>query len=294
MYDDLFLFIKIARFKSFTKASKELGIYQSTLSRRILNLEKELKAKLFDRTSNHFALTQQGSALYEALSNSENILQNQIISALNNDSLISGELTIMLPQVLSLAKVTPFIPSFIASHPHLKLRIFYHNHAINLKQDAIDLAVIYGMPGQTSQKVKLIYRAQLTAICSPLYIEKYGHPEVNNLGKHRVVGVLRDHGEIIDRAVICNIHSGESVEIRVDCQLAANSFLHTLQLVDSGEFIMVTFKDILHDYLQSGRYVTVLNDYAFKELDFYLVKRVDDDPRINIFAAFIEECFSKR
>ncbi|TXI97903.1 MAG: LysR family transcriptional regulator [Neisseriales bacterium] len=292
MYDDLFLFARVARCNSLTQASRELNIYQSTLSRRISSLEKFLNLKLFARTSNQFELTYPGRKLYEQIKNDENLIQSHIMNALDSENVIFGELQIMLPQALSLVKVTPLIHKFVNKYPRLKLKIFYQNHEVNLKNGSFDLAVISGIPDQPSQKIKLIYGAKLAAFCTPAYIEKYGTPNMNNLNEHRFVVSLRDHGEIINRAILRDIKNGQIFEPQVDYQIACSNFFHNLKLVESDEFIGVTFLDILQESLDSKRYVTVLDDYEFEKINFYMLKRVENDPRINLCAEFIEKCFT--
>lgn len=292
MYDNLFLFARVARCSSFTQAARELNIYQSTLSRRISALEKVLDTKLFARTSNQFELTHPGRLLFEQIKNDENLLQSHIMTALNTESAIFGELQIMLPQVLSLIKVTPFLHHFSAKYPRLKLKIFYQNHEVNLKNELIDIAVISGIPEQPSQKIKRIYSAKLIAFCTPAYIQKYGTPDINNLNNHHFIVSLRDHGEIINRATLRHVNSGKLFEVQVDYQLASSNFLHNLKLVESGEFIGVNFLDMLQESLDNKRYVTVLGEYEFEKVDLYMLKRVEDDPRINLCAEFIENCFA--
>ncbi len=292
MYDDLFLFARVARCNSLTRAARELNIYQSTLSRRISSLEKVLNTKLFARTSNQFELTHPGRLLFELVKNDENMVQQHIMSALNTESALFGELQLMLPQIISLAKVTPHIHNFLAKYPRLKLKIFYQNHEVNLKNEPIDLAVISGVPDQPSQKIKRIYSARLIAFCTPEYVQKYGIPDISNLEQHHFIVALRDHGEIINRAVLRNIHSGEIFEPQVDYRIATSSFLHNLKLVESGDFIGVSFLDVLKEHLDSKRFVSILNDFEFQKIDFYMLKRVDNDPRINLLAEFIESCFT--
>lgn len=294
MYDDLFLFTRVAHFDSLTRAARELNIYQSTLSRRIATLEKKLGVKLFLRTTTHFELTTQGKMLYERIRNDERLVQQHIVSAINNQNLIFGELHVMLPQVLSLTKITPFIPEFIKNHPHLQLKISYQNHEVNLKEGGIDIAITGGKPRQPSQKIKLVHRAKLVAFCSPKYIAQYGDPDINDTSNLRAIAVLRDHGEVIDHVSLRNIHNNNLFKLHVNYQLATNNFLHNLLLVNSGEYVAVTYLETLQEYLSKENYVTIFSDYEFEPLDFYILKRVDDDPRINIVAKFIEQCFTQK
>ena len=57
-------FVKIANNKSFTLAAKELFITQPTVSAYINNLEEELGARLFDRTTKEVELSEEGDKIY--------------------------------------------------------------------------------------------------------------------------------------------------------------------------------------------------------------------------------------
>ena len=293
MYDDLFLFIKVAQFGSFTKAAKELGLYQSTISRRILNLEEALGSKLIVRTANHFELSLQGQQLYQNLIGQESLLQSKVFSALQSEDLVFGEIRVMLPHSIPLHAITPKIPEFMAKHPHLKARIYYQNHEVNLQKDYIDLAVVYGLPEQQAQRVKLIHRAELVAVCTPEYISQYGYlTDPGDIDNHQIIVVLRDHGEIINRANIINNKTQQITTINVNHTLATNNFIHNLELVETGKFIALFYISAIDKALKAGKYVRILPDYSFEKLDFYMLKRVNDDPKINAFADFIEECLA--
>ncbi len=294
MYDDLFLFVKVAQFGSFTKAARELGIYQSTISRRIANLEERLGAALIIRTANHFELTYPGQRLFHELNQDEIQLQQKIQQVINAKDVISGELKIMLPQVLSASFISPKLPEFMNLHPDLKLRLYFLNHEVNLQKEFIDIAVIYGMPGQAAQKMKRIYQAGLTVFCTPEYIRRYGRPQsLDDISPQRTLSVLRDHGELLNKLNFHHRKTGKTVQINVDSQVACNDYLNSLALVDSGDYLAVTYGDAIHADLRTGKYVALFPDYELDLLDFYLLKRVDDNPCINQVAKFIEECFGR-
>ena len=58
------IFWAVAQAKSYTKASKMLGLAQPSLSQQISKLEEELDTKLFNRSSSKIQLTGSGSFLY--------------------------------------------------------------------------------------------------------------------------------------------------------------------------------------------------------------------------------------
>jgi DNA-binding transcriptional LysR family regulator len=58
-------FLEVAETLHFTRAAQSLGVSQQPLSRAIAELEEELGARLFERTTRHVALTPAGEALKE-------------------------------------------------------------------------------------------------------------------------------------------------------------------------------------------------------------------------------------
>ncbi len=63
--NDIALYVEVVRRKSFTRASKALGIPLSTLSRRITELERTIGTRLLNRTTRRLDLTSGGSFYYQ-------------------------------------------------------------------------------------------------------------------------------------------------------------------------------------------------------------------------------------
>jgi LysR family transcriptional regulator, transcriptional activator of the cysJI operon len=64
-FKQLETFVAIAKYKSYSKAAEHLFLTQPTLSSHIINLEKELKTTLLNRSSKQISLTPAGEILYE-------------------------------------------------------------------------------------------------------------------------------------------------------------------------------------------------------------------------------------
>ena len=69
MYDDIFIFVKVAQAGGYSKASQILEVSQPTLSRRVKELEDRLGVNLVTRTSKNFELTDSGKEFYECFIN---------------------------------------------------------------------------------------------------------------------------------------------------------------------------------------------------------------------------------
>lgn len=89
------LVLKVAEFRSFTKAAEALKIPQPSLSQSILSLERELGTQLFNRTSNPISLTHAGkiyASKAKVIFDAINDLKSDIseISGVKNDKIRIG------------------------------------------------------------------------------------------------------------------------------------------------------------------------------------------------------------
>jgi DNA-binding transcriptional LysR family regulator len=62
---ELAIFAQVVESKSFSAAAAQLGLSKSAVSKYIARLEADLGARLLNRTTRHFSLTESGAVLYE-------------------------------------------------------------------------------------------------------------------------------------------------------------------------------------------------------------------------------------
>jgi DNA-binding transcriptional LysR family regulator len=62
--NDVVVFARVARERSFTKAARALGMPKSTVSERVARLEAKLGVRLLERTTRSLRLTASGTAYF--------------------------------------------------------------------------------------------------------------------------------------------------------------------------------------------------------------------------------------
>lgn len=113
--------------KNFGKAAEKLHVSQPALSAMIKRLEKELGAPLFNRKTTPISLTPFGSAYLKSadiVTQLENQLKNR---ALEENSLLSGDLTICAFSLSLPYWTTKKIAAFHQKYPGIRLRLQNHN-----------------------------------------------------------------------------------------------------------------------------------------------------------------------
>lgn len=116
-------FIEVAKQQSFTKASKNLFICQSALSKAIKSFETELDITLIDRTSKTFKLTPEGQLFYENGVIALKAINEQLSILLDSISLEKGKIKVGVPPVISTIYFTSIIHKFRSEYPSINLNI---------------------------------------------------------------------------------------------------------------------------------------------------------------------------
>lgn len=138
-------FVKVAELSSFSEASRQLNITQSTLSQQVRQLESELGADLLIRDSHHVRLTDVGEAFLPQARKTLSCANTCIDRIRDVQQLGSGELNIgSTYSFLPLLKET--VLQFIKQYPGVKLNICCHSMETlmaMLGEQKIDLALSY-------------------------------------------------------------------------------------------------------------------------------------------------------
>ncbi len=117
------LFNIVSSNKSFSKAAEELFMTQSAVSQGISRLEKALDTQLFYRTSKGVVLTNEGKLLNDHINSALGIISVAEKKIIDLKMLKIGELRIGVGDTISRYFLLPYLESFHAQYPGVKLRI---------------------------------------------------------------------------------------------------------------------------------------------------------------------------
>lgn len=140
-------FLQVCKYKSFSKAAKEIYITQQGLSKAISNLEEELQYPLFYNTSNGIITTKYGEYLQKR---SEHIVQefDSILEGLNQiANMEEGTLTVCFSFGVLNALSPDIISSFREEYPNIELIVKTYPDSICeevLMNENVDLAISIG------------------------------------------------------------------------------------------------------------------------------------------------------
>lgn len=138
---DLTAFAAVAEHGSFRKAADRLGVSRSSLSHAIAALERNLGARLFNRTTRSVALTEAGERLLQRLRPVLQDLDRAIDAVADDGGHPSGTLRINggeggMRQLLQLV-----VPAFLQRHPHVSLDLTTDGRLVDIVQQGFDAGI---------------------------------------------------------------------------------------------------------------------------------------------------------
>lgn len=140
-WDDLRLFLAVAREGSISGGARLLGIQHSTLSRRLHTLESDLGTRLIERRKTGYELTPAGKRLATAA----RLVEQEILTAegalSDSDSHLCGELHVAAINNMASSILMPIFIDFHRAHPDIELHIQVSNEDTSLAYREADIAL---------------------------------------------------------------------------------------------------------------------------------------------------------
>ncbi len=175
--NSLATFVKVVDTASFSAAARQLGMPISTVSRKVAELEKQLGARLLERSTRRLRLTHTGTEILEEARKSLEISENveSIIARQNTET--RGMLRLSAPPSIAESVLTPLVTEFQKSCPQVRVHILVTERFVDHIAEGIDLAFRVGVLKDSSLvAIKLLrYRHQLVA--SPAYMDTIKAPK---------------------------------------------------------------------------------------------------------------------
>jgi DNA-binding transcriptional LysR family regulator len=281
-WDDLRVFLAVARAESLSGAGRALRLDPATVGRRIARLEERLGAALFVKSPQGYGLTGQGQGLLVHAERAEQAVTAAREEVRGEAEGLSGQVRIGAPDGCATYVLPQVFAAIAAANPGLEIQIVALPRVFNLSKREADMAIAVSRPvtGRlllqkiTDYRLHLAAHADYLAAAPPLRT-------LADLRRHRIVGYIPDM--IFDRELDYMAETGaEGVD------LASNSVPVQFNLLRHRAGV-----GIVHDFaLPSDPAVRrVLPDLFSLTRTFHLIRHADDRrvERLNRFAEALAE-----
>lgn len=163
-WDDLRIFLGVARMGSVSGAARYLDVQHSTVSRRLQQLEKRLGTRLLDRKRSGYELTAAGEELKKAAMNMEREALAMDETVRGQDRNLAGSLRVTAVNIMANTVLAPIFSRFSEAHPEIDLQIVVSNADISLAERQADVALRV-----TNDPVETLLGKRIASVASTVY-----------------------------------------------------------------------------------------------------------------------------
>lgn len=267
---------------SFSAAAEQLGISQSTVSRRIAKLQRTLGGQpLFRRGSRWIEPTPKTEAYVRDIRQVISHLDAAAARVRQSPDHPSGLLKISLPPALGRARFLQPLAALVRTYRDLRLQIDLSEQYVDMSEGAFDLVVRIKPMQQTGIDQLLIGECAVRFCASPDYLEGAPVPRVlGDLAAHDFIGLpsLNDQGKL--SVAGRDFHFSKDTRPR----LTVNDFTAIHDLVLAGHGIGILPDYLIETALASGDLVSCLSDVELRPVQIYLLhpRGLQDAPAIKV------------
>lgn len=186
-WDDVRFFLAVSREGTLAGAGGALRLDATTVGRRLGNLEAQLGARLFDRTSRGFVLTAAGRRLLPRAEGIEREALALDLDLAGEDQKLRGTVRVSATEMISTRFIAPYLGRFHERYPGIELQLHCTNVEADLGRREADVALRLARPNHDDIIVKKLMSIELALFASAQYVEQHGMPTPQTLADHRII-----------------------------------------------------------------------------------------------------------
>lgn len=192
-WDDVRIFLAVARTGQILAASKRLGVNHATLSRRVTALEEALETRLFIRRTSGCELTAEGDVFLASAERMETEMLAAQSRLGRTDAAITGTVRIGAPDGFGVSFLAPRLGRLIGRHPGLRIQLVPVPRSFSLSQREADIAITLERPDQGRLVSSKLTDYTLGLYASKAYLDAAGTPDTTEaLKNHPRIGYVED------------------------------------------------------------------------------------------------------
>src|ERR1700747_1565662 len=197
-WDDLRYFLAVARHGSTIAAAKALDLSQSTVHRRLADLEKRIGRNIVVRHATGYRLTEVGMALRpwaEQVERAVDSLERYLVAA---DDTPTGSIRVTCSESIGYRFTQSLlVETFQNRHPGLRGELIMSDRFLDISKGEADVAIRAGIPNEETLVGRKIADVPWAFYCSRAYLARHGRVErIEDIAGHSVIGFdgdIRDH-----------------------------------------------------------------------------------------------------
>src|SRR6266478_8895288 len=168
------MFVAVVQAGSLLAAATRLGTPLATLSRRIRDLERQLRVQLLERSARGTRLTDAGTRLYEHASRGIEALAEAEQVVVSDQARLKGRLRLSLPQTFE--PWWDLLAAFQRRYPDIQIYVYSTERRMDLIEDGIDVALRAGAIIHETMVARHVLSFRNVLVAGPKLVERFGMP----------------------------------------------------------------------------------------------------------------------
>lgn len=263
---EMSLFVEVAKAMSFKRAAEASGVPNSSLSRRIADLERAVGLRLFNRTTRSIELTEAGALYYarcREIVEAARIAHEQLGDLVETPR---GRLRISTTAEFARMFLGPLLAEYTTRYPQVLIEMDLGPNKVDLIAQNFDLALRIGPQPNSGLISRQLGIMRTTLFAAPSHLARFGTPaEPIDLSSHPTIRNL--NAPRPDTWVLCKGDRAE--EVQVGGALVVNNFGLMRQLAVLGLGVAMLHEPMVGPDIRAGRLERILADWIVREAPVY-------------------------
>lgn len=283
-------FVEVVKAKTFRGAAEALGMPNSTLSRKISELEKTIGLRLLHRTTRKIELTEAGQIYYQRcrrIVDEARLAHEQLGTMLAQPE---GLLRVSLPADFAVVILAPLINEFAERYPGISFDFDLTPRNVDLVSEPFDLAIRMGSLPDSGLIARNLGSIPRYLYASPKYLADRGLPEhPDELQAHECL-VMRP-----EKSTVWHLHHGDKkISIKASGRFQMNSIGMMRRLAAIGMGVAILPEAIVKEDIERNALTRILPGYEADAVTIYALTETRLLPaKVQIFIEFIRERLQK-
>lgn len=287
LLNDMALFVEVIKANSFRGAAEAVGMPNSTVSRRIAELERRIGLRLLNRTTRRIELTEGGRLYYERCRRivDEARLAHEELSELVENP--SGLIRLSMPIDFGVVYLAPLLAEFAERYPQIKFDLDLTPKRLDLIRDPVDLVIRIGALPDSQLIARPLGTLQRSLFASPSYLARHGVPSSPaELLQHQCLRMLDAPWVLQD--------AKQKLSLAVQGRYMLNNIGMLRRLTLLGQGIAMLVDEMIDEDLTQGRLQRVLPNWKAETLPVYAITETRLVPaKVRVLIDFLTDQFNR-
>lgn len=174
-WDDIRIFLALARAGTSRAAADSLGVNQSTVSRRLARLEQDAGVRLFERLPGGLVLTAAGEELLASAEHIDDAVADLDRRLLGRDTQLRGRVRLSMPDFM-VGPTAPILARLGARYPAITIELMVDNGYVDLTHREADLALRLSTSAPDQLVGRRLAPARAAIYGAPAYLDAQPQP----------------------------------------------------------------------------------------------------------------------